>query len=76
LDKGGGLVICECRYNVHGKKIARNPINAIKDLLQKIMKRELELFGHIARMNNSRKIRSVVMGYMYEDNRKGRPYRE
>jgi len=32
------------------------------------MKRKLELFGHIARMDNSRKIESVVMGKMDGDN--------
>jgi len=43
---------------------------------QQVMKMKLELFGHIARMNNSRKIKSGVMGKMDGDNRKGRPYRE
>jgi len=40
------------------------------------MKRNLELFGRIARMNNSKKIKSVVMGKIDGDNRKGRPYWE
>jgi len=40
------------------------------------MKRKLELFGHIAIMDNRRKIKSVVMGVMDGDNRRGRPYRE
>jgi len=34
------------------------------------MKRQLELFGHIARMDNSRKIKRVVMGMMDGDNRR------
>jgi len=44
--------------------------------IYKKMKRKLELYGHIAKMDNSRKIKSVVMGKMDGDNRKGRPYRE
>jgi len=43
-------------------------------LLQKVMKRKLEFFGHTARMNNRRKIKSVLMGTMDRDNRKGRPH--
>jgi len=31
-------------------------LNANEDLLQKVIKRKLERFGHIARMYNSRKI--------------------
>jgi len=34
------------------------------------MKRKLELFGHIARMDSSRKIKSEVMGKMDGDYRK------
>jgi len=40
------------------------------------MKRMLELFGHVARMDNSRKIKSVVMGVMDGDNSRGRPHGE
>jgi len=40
------------------------------------MKRKLELFGHVARMDNSRKIKSVVMGMMDGNNRRGRLYRK
>jgi len=40
------------------------------------MKRKLELLCHIARMDNSRKIKRMVMGVMEGDNRRGRPYRE
>jgi len=54
----------------------RKRFNAKEDLLQKVMKSKLELFGHIARMDNSRKIKSVVMGVMDGDNRTERPYRE
>jgi len=41
-----------------------------------VMKRKLELFGHIAKMDNKRKIKSLGMGKIDGDNRKGRPYRE
>jgi len=41
-----------------------------------VMKRKVELFGHITRMDNSRKIKSVGMGTMDGDNRKGKRYRE
>jgi len=34
---------------------------------------KLELFGHIARIDISRNIKSVVMGMMDGDTRKGRP---
>jgi len=38
-----------------------------------LMKRKLELLGHIARLDNRRKIKSAGMGMMDGDNRKGRP---
>ena len=47
-----------------------------EDLVQKVMKRKMDLFGHIARMNNSRKIKSVLMGVMDGSNGRGRPCRE
>jgi len=40
----------------------RKRLKAKVELLHKIMKKKLELFDHIARMDNSRKIKSVVMG--------------
>jgi len=49
----------------------RKRLKIKEDLLHKLMKRKLELFGHIARMDNSRKITSLVMGMMDGDNRKG-----
>jgi len=56
----------------------RNCLNKKEDLLQKVMKRKLKLFGHIARIDNSRKIKSGVIVKMDGDNRKGtiRTYRE
>lgn len=46
------------------------------DLFQTVMKRKLGLFGHISRMNNERKIKSVMMGIMEGTGRRGRPNRE
>jgi len=40
------------------------------------MKKKRGLFGRIARMDNSRKIKSVLMGMMDGENRKRRPYPE
>jgi len=51
-------------------------LNAKEDLLHKVMKRKLQLFGHIARMDKSRKIKSMVIGKVDGDSRKGRPCRE
>jgi len=51
----------------------KKSFNANEVLLQKVMKRKLELFSHSARMN-SRKITKVVMGKTDGDNRKARPY--
>jgi len=54
----------------------RKRLNIKEDLLHKLMKRKLELFSHIARMENSTKIKSLVMGMIDGDNRTGSPYRE
>ena len=51
-------------------------LNVRKDLVQTVMKRKLTLFGHIARLNNKRKIKTVMLGEMEGENRKGRPCRE
>jgi len=40
------------------------------------MRRKLSLFGHIARMSNSKKLRSVLMEMIEENQRRGRPYRK
>jgi len=47
-----------------------------KDLLRKVMKRKLELFGHIARIDNKGMIKIVVMGTMDGNNRNGWPHRD
>jgi len=36
----------------------------------------LRLFGHICRMNDSRKIKTLVFGMMDGSNKRGRPHRE
>ena len=41
-----------------------------------VMKRKLTQFGHIARMNNKRKIKTVMLCEMEGENRKGRPCRK
>jgi len=46
-------------------------LNPKADLLHKLIERKVDLFGHIARMDNSGKIKSVLMGKMDGDNRKG-----
>ena len=40
------------------------------------MKRKLNLFGHICRMDDGRMVKTVVFGMMEGTNRKGRPRRE
>ena len=39
----------------------RKRLNIDIDLLQAVMRRKLSLFGHICRMDNSRKLKSVMM---------------
>ena len=46
------------------------------DIMQSIMKRKLGLFGHICRMDDKRKIKTVMLGSMAGGNRQGRPCRE
>lgn len=54
----------------------RRRLGVKENLMQVIMKRKLRLFGHVCRMDDSRKIRSVMFGMMNGSNRKGRPSRE
>src|SRR6218665_2724572 len=51
-------------------------IELTENLMQKIITRKLELFGHICRMENDRKIKSVVFGRLEGTNKRGRPYKE
>src|SRR6218665_651918 len=57
-------------------KEVRIRLNIKTDLMQTIMKRKLGLFGHICRMENSRKIKSVMLGIMDGKGRRGRPNME
>ena len=61
--------------NVTNKEI-RSRLNIKEDLMQKIMRRKLSLFGHICRMEDDRKIKSVMLGSMDGNGRRGRPNRE
>ena len=47
-----------------------------EDLFQAVMRRKLNLFGHICRMSSDRKIKSVMLGIMDGTGKKGRPNRE
>jgi len=47
-----------------------------ENIMKLIIKRKLGLFGHICRMDNSRKIKSVMTGVMEGAARKGRPCQE
>jgi len=51
-------------------------IQLTETLLQKVIQRKLRLFGHICRMNDSRKIKTLVFGMMDGSNKRGRPHRE
>ena len=47
-----------------------------QNIVQTVMKRKLNLFGHICRMDDGRMVKTVVFGMMEGTNRKGRPRRE
>ena len=47
-----------------------------KDLVQVVIRRKLSLFGQICRMENERKIKSVMLGSMDGKEKRGRPKRE
>jgi len=51
-------------------------IQLTETLLQKVIQRKLRLFGHICRMNDSRKIKTLVFGMMDGLNKRGRPHWE
>ena len=51
-------------------------IQVKENLMQKIIQRKLRLFGHICRMKDDRKIKTLVFGMMDGKNRRGRPHRE
>jgi hypothetical protein len=54
----------------------RKRLNIKEDLMQAIMKRKLGMFGHICRMKNNRKLKTVMTGMMEGKGRRGRPCRE
>jgi hypothetical protein len=54
----------------------RRRIGRKQNIVQTIMKRKLNLFGHICRMDDARLVKTVVFGMMEGTNRKGRPRRE
>src|SRR6218665_2562783 len=51
-------------------------IDLTENLMQKIITRKLELFGHICRMENDRKIKSIAFGRLDGTNKRGRPHTE
>jgi len=54
----------------------RKRLNIKADLMQTVMKRKLGLFVQICRMEDSRKIKSVMLRIMDGKGRRGRPNRE
>ena len=47
-----------------------------ENIMQKLIGRKLRLFGHICRMKDDRKIKTLMFGRMEGTNRRGRPHRE
>ena len=54
----------------------RKRIGSGENIVQVLIRRKMGLFEHICRMNNNRKIKSVMVGMMEGNNKKGRPHRE
>jgi len=54
----------------------RRRLDVKTNLMQAVIRRKLSLFGHICRMENTRKIKTVMMGRMNGSGRRGRPNRE
>jgi hypothetical protein len=44
--------------------------------MQVVARRKMQLFGHITRMDNSRKIKAVMQGIIEGKSKRGRPPRE
>src|SRR6218665_3026196 len=61
---------------VTNAELYRRIIDLTENLTQKIITRKLELFGHICRIENDRKIKSVVFGRLEGTNKRGRPHKE
>ena len=47
-----------------------------ENIMQKLIRRKLGVFGHICRMKDDRKIKTLMFGRMEETNRRWRPQRE
>src|ERR1700733_3557979 len=52
-------------------------IHLKENIMQKLIRRKMELFGHICRMKDDRKIKTMMFGRRMErTNRRGRPHRK
>ena len=51
-------------------------VGRTETILQKAIRRKLNLFGHIARMGEDRKLKMMVFGIVEGKNKRGRPHRE
>ena len=51
-------------------------IQLAETLLKKVIQRKLRLFGHICRMDDSRKIKILVFRMMDGSNKRGQPHQE
>ena len=63
------------QLKVTNKEIRRR-VQATKDIVQVLIERKMNLFGHICRMDNNRMVKKVMLGTMAGANRRGRPRRE
>lgn len=51
-------------------------VSVKENIMQKIIQRKLRLFGHICRMKDDRKIKTLMFGTMAGNNKRGRPHKE
>ncbi len=54
----------------------RRRMNNTENIVQTVIKRKMELFGHICRMEDGRMVKKMVFGTVGGKNRRGRPRRE
>ena len=54
----------------------RRRMNSTENIVQTVIRRKMEFFGHICRMGDGRMVKKMVFGEMGGKNRKGRPRRE
>ena len=76
LSKPGMNQVSTCRYVTAVALFTVAVFTANRDNWQKPYCRKLRLFGHICRMDDSRKIKTPVFGMMDGSNKRGRPHRE